>query len=84
MKNAWYTKTKQDDLQGLICEEGTGRNVAVSYDSKDAALIAAAPEMLAALEKLLTLYDKKVMTPVDVYPSSWREVREVIEKAKGE
>lgn len=38
----------QDDAhrQGLIYAETTGENVAVSYDAKNAALIAAAPELL--------------------------------------
>jgi len=40
---------KTSDHQGLIIEEGTGRNVAVTYDKADTPLLAAAPEMLAAL-----------------------------------
>lgn len=55
------TTTKQQEWceastgnhQGLIVEEGTGRNIAIAYDKKDAALIAAAPELLSALENLL-------------------------------
>lgn len=39
--------------QGLIIEEGRGRNVAVAYDKRDAPLIAAAPAMLAALQDAL-------------------------------
>ena len=44
----WY-KASTGNHQGLIIEEKTGRNVAVSYDKEDADLIAAAPEMLEAL-----------------------------------
>ena len=43
----WYTANAGD--QGLIIDEETGRNVAVSYDKKDAKLIAAAPDLLDAL-----------------------------------
>lgn len=41
---SWYSNTKPDALQGLIYEESTGKNLAVSYDPKDAPLIAAAPD----------------------------------------
>ena len=51
--NNWYTMSKPDARQGIIAEDSTGRSVAVSYDAKDAPLIAAAPELLAALEALL-------------------------------
>ena len=49
----WYTKSKVDDLQGLVIEEETGRNVAVTYDSKDAVLVAAAPELLNSLKEIM-------------------------------
>lgn len=45
----WYEASTGNE-QGLIIEEGTGRNVAVAYDKADSPLIAAAPAMLAALE----------------------------------
>jgi len=35
----WYTTTKEDDLQGLVIDEQTGANIAVTYDPKDASLI---------------------------------------------
>jgi hypothetical protein len=47
---SWYTMTKPDDRQGLIADENTGANIAVSYDPKDAQLIASAPAMLSALK----------------------------------
>jgi len=47
----WYTKTKPDDLQGLIIDETTGANIAVTYDPKGAALIAAAPDLLEAVTR---------------------------------
>ena len=38
--------------QGLIIEEETGRTIAVAYNNENTALLAAAPELLAALEAL--------------------------------
>jgi len=81
--NKWYTTTKLDDAQGLIIDETTGKNIAVSYDPKHAQLIASAPVMLEALrqsqkrfEDLLNncLFpdhgDKNLLTPDQV---AWRK-----------
>lgn len=47
--------------QGIIIEEETGRDVAVSYDGdKDGALLAAAPELREALMDLLS---RRISTP---------------------
>lgn len=46
--DTWYTNTKPSATQGLIYNEETGANIAVSYDPKHANLIAAAPELLEA------------------------------------
>jgi hypothetical protein len=46
----WY-KAKTGNDQGLIVEEQTGKNIAVSYEEKDAHLIAAAPELLEACKE---------------------------------
>lgn len=48
----WYSNTKPDARQGLISEESTGKTIAVSYDPKDAALIASAPDLVFALSEL--------------------------------
>jgi hypothetical protein len=37
----------------LVIEEETGRNIAVTYDEKDRHIVAAAPDLLAALERVL-------------------------------
>ena len=54
--NTWYV-SKTGNGQGLVIEECTGRNVAVTYDEKDANLIALAPRMLEALNKALEELD---------------------------
>ena len=43
-----YYARKSSGGQGIICDEDTGRTVAVVYDDKDLALLAAAPALLAA------------------------------------
>ena len=48
----WYAKKAGNDSQGLVLDAGTGRTVAVAYDAVDAPLLAAAPDLLAALVAL--------------------------------
>lgn len=48
----WYAARSAGDHQGLVIEEGIGRNVAVTYDVKHAPLVAAAPEMAAFTRKV--------------------------------
>lgn len=43
----WY-EASTGNHQGLVISEATSANVAVAYDSKDARLIAAAPDLLRA------------------------------------
>lgn len=50
----WY-EANTGNHQGLVVEEGTGRDVAVCYDKADAPLVAAAPELLAALQNALNV-----------------------------
>ena len=51
---AWYVG-KTGNHQGIVIDQSTGRNVAVTYQAADAPLVAAAPELLRALESLLNL-----------------------------
>lgn len=48
----WYAKKAGNDFQGIVIEEATGRTVAVSYEAHDAALLAAAPDLLLAITRL--------------------------------
>jgi len=79
----WYTPTVSERAtQGLICDESTGRSVAVAYDKADACLIASAPELLAALELILDEDDGPIVG--DGFDNPWvAEARAVIAKAKG-
>ena len=50
----WYA-AKTGNHQGLVISEATSENVAVTYNGdEDAALIAAAPDLLAALRECVT------------------------------
>lgn len=48
----WYKANSSND-QGLIIDENTGENIAVSYKEEHAHLIAAAPTMLEACKSAL-------------------------------
>ena len=47
---SWYLASTGNH-QGLVISEATGASVAVVYDKADGSIVAAAPDMLAALEK---------------------------------
>lgn len=48
----WHV-AKTGNHQGLIVAEGSGANIAVTYDKADAPLIAAAPELYEALHAVM-------------------------------
>jgi hypothetical protein len=49
----WYPKNTAGDHQGLVIAENTGATVAVTYSVNDAALVAAAPELLCELKSAI-------------------------------
>ena len=49
----WNARSPHGSGQGLVIEEETGRNIAVTYDEKDRHIVAAAPDLLAALHNAL-------------------------------
>lgn len=62
--NTWYAKKTNEGSsgeQGLVIDETTGASIAVTYDSKHAAVIAHAvnmfPKLVKALEKCITAID---------------------------
>ena len=62
--------------QSLVYTEKTGKHVAIVYDgAADAHLIAAAPDLLEALERLQSVSD---------FATAARIIRAAIAKAKGE
>jgi hypothetical protein len=48
----WYTSSNKDSLQGLVCDEITGDNIAVTYNPEHAYLVSKAPALFQALKKI--------------------------------
>lgn len=67
--------------QGLVIDETTGENIAVAYKVENAALVAAAPDLMDALERLVRLAPAGVSSGFNgaVYAA-----HAAIAKAKGE
>jgi hypothetical protein len=80
MSNKWYGRKTSAD-QGLISDEITGRNIAVAYDCNDTALLAAAPELLEALEAIVLLAEDQGRRNL---PECRSLALQAIAKAKGE
>jgi hypothetical protein len=57
----WYVARMGNDHQGLVIAEGSGANVAVTYDKADAPLVALAPEMLDSLSELAEVLDTMLL-----------------------
>lgn len=79
----WYAKDGSSG-QGLIIDEDTGRNVAVAYDAKDNPLLAAAPDLLMALEQCLPIIDAHRRVALGEGSIAAMNARAAIAKAKGE
>lgn len=78
----WYAMQASGNGQGLVIAEGSGRNVAVTYDERDARLVAAAPAMGAALAKVRQFLENEPNLPNDGWMNEvLREVRAAIAAA---
>jgi hypothetical protein len=79
----WYAKDVSGH-QALVIEEDTGRSVAVAYDKRDAALLAAAPKLRDELTKWVewhespTMANEKGITWMDILKSA----RSVLQEAE--
>lgn len=84
----WYVASmgSEPHNQGLVVEENTGENIAVTYKAENTPLVASAPELLFALEQLLedVEYAQPHIKPGLIGNVQIRKAREAIAKAKGE
>ncbi len=77
----WYASPSSGG-QGLIICTDTGENVALSYDVQNAALISAAPAMLAAL---IEIDEARKGQNLEFSAASWYlKAREAIAQARGQ
>ena len=82
MTQRWYVASTGDH-QGLVIDEATGRNVAITYDKADAPPIAAAPDLRNALADMIEMATHHAM-PEDERLIILRAARTALAKARGE
>jgi len=80
----WYAKPTAGDHQQVIASDTTGATVALVYDpaNGDADLIAAAPDLLAALRNL-EFYGRHWGKPVTGFVDAMSAANAAIAKAEG-
>ena len=78
----WYAARSASDHQGIVADETTGATIAVVYDKQNAPLLAAAPELLAALEAVLTYEDDRP-APGTFGAEIYRNAQAALAKARG-
>ena len=78
----WYVG-KTGNEQGLIIDEEAGRNIAVSYDGKDAPLISAAPDMLRALREAVARVEIANSEGDEILSGWLKDARAAIAMAEG-
>lgn len=82
----WYPK-KGSSGQGLVIDEKTGANIAVAYDNAHVELLAAAPALLAALQRIMNAHNSgnngAFMGEAVVCRAFADEANEAIRAAKG-
>ena len=88
-QETWY-ESSTGNHQGLIISETTGENIAVTYDKRNAPLIAAAPELLTAAENALEFFYFLMSDPdlpkecrADAH-RKWDQANTAITKATGD
>ena len=89
--NSGPWKITHTAINGYRVNDSTGWGVAIVLkdvnDKANARLIAAAPQMLEALEELVELKDRRHSLPVEIYQESrekaWNKCRAAIAATKG-
>lgn len=80
----WYCARNANPSQGLVISEPDGRNIAVTYDPADGPLVAAAPEMLAALCSLRHYCEVSGLAKDAFIAGAMEDAAAAIRKAKNE
>ena len=75
MKNKWYVANTCTH-NGLVVEEKSGENIAVTYKKENARLIASAPELLKALMDIIKNIENDNLEEFLI------EAKDVIKKAR--
>lgn len=82
----WNASASAGNHQGLVISESTGKTVALTYERTDAALVAAAPELLECLASMVDDYAHLSYEEGNTQPM-WRKqlviaARAAIDKAR--
>jgi len=77
----WYVTNTGND-QGLIVDENIGDNIAITYDARNADLVASAPDLLTALETMISAFNANQIDPLIAF-AAIEKARSAIDKAKG-
>jgi hypothetical protein len=74
----WYGRNNSNG-QGLIIDEETGRNVAISYDEKDTNLLSCAPELRKAIQIVYSrVMNTNINTPIGEMSDTWEILRKAL------
>lgn len=84
-RESWYTSNSpiNNHGQGLIASETDGRNIAVCYDIKDAPILAASLDLLAACREFIQAYDEDGFNSIKNRSDAITKIRAAIAKAEG-
>lgn len=77
----WYATKPGNPYQGIVIDERTGANIAVTYDKEYADLIASAPDLLQMVRNLVDLASMRGR--LDDYKALLADARALIAKAEG-
>ena len=77
----WYAKPLHGG-QGIIADEDTGRSVAVVYDVRDAAIVAAAPKMKKLLQRIVHIVENEEPRQLVLSVTLVRDIQTVLHESE--
>lgn len=78
----WSAQVSAGGHQGLVYEESTGKDVALTYDVQHMNIVAACPDLLAALVLCVENYENNGGLLKEGTPSHIMHARAAIDKAR--